>query len=88
MVSHSSSEVSMRFKTAKEYVDYRIKLQEQYRYEYTIPKEELYPIIDALRELPRDEASDLLSIYGYVRDGDYGYGCWETGYEYWDDFSD
>jgi hypothetical protein len=78
MVSHSSSEVNMRFTTAKEYVDVRINEQKRGFQSASTPM-----IIDVLRELPRDEAQDLLSIYSCVCDGDYGYGSWSEGYRIW-----
>lgn len=76
------------FKTAKDYVDFRVILQEKYRREYQIPQDELIPVIDALRNLPRDEAVKLLAIYTYVINGDYGYGDWEEGYKFWLDYCD
>jgi hypothetical protein len=73
------------FQTAEQYAMYRVSLQHKYRADYKIPREKLIPIIDVIRALPRDEAQNLLGIYGYVRDGDYGYGSWWDGYQYWVD---
>lgn len=72
----------MQFNTAEEYIRYRAEWQEKYRHVYPKPPLEFDSVLDQLRSLPRDEAAILLDVFGYVSDGDYGYGSWEAGLEY------